>query len=67
MNHETKINKNVDVDLELIDLRKYLRDRCKNVILDESVLWLLTESTYIDLIPFELKNILMRSIQPPLF
>ncbi|KAL4484239.1 hypothetical protein ABPG72_003523 [Tetrahymena utriculariae] len=67
LNHETKLNKDIDVDLELIDLRKYLRDRCKNVILDESTLWLQTQSVYIDLIPKELKILLSKSIQPPIF
>ncbi|KAL4435825.1 hypothetical protein ABPG74_015793 [Tetrahymena malaccensis] len=67
LNHETKLNKDIDVDLELIDLRKYLRDRCKNVILDESTLWLQTKSIYIDLIPKELKELLQTSIQPPIF
>ncbi|EAS06752.2 nucleotidyltransferase (macronuclear) [Tetrahymena thermophila SB210] len=67
LNHETKLNQNIDVDLELIDLRKYLRDRCKNVILDESTLWLQTKSVYIDLIPKELKILLQTSIQPPIF
>lgn len=67
INHSAKLREDIDLDLELIDVRKYLRGRTKNTILDESALWFRNPDPYINILKDVHIEMLATQDTPPLF
>lgn len=67
LNHEIKLFGETDLDLELVDLRKYLRHKCKITSFDEAVMWFRNPNPYINLLSPTLIDAIVESQAAPLF